>query len=761
MTKLTFKVEPKTSILDNLTLYEKVDKTILEKLINSSLLKTTFNNNFASKIYQNEKQQLTAYLKSMKYGKIPVKYSKTLNNKYGRSNPARALGLHNIRREIRHTLCASSMVDMDVENCHPEMLNQLCEAENIEHSYLNKYVKNREEYFNEGMRVYGCSREDIKVLMIIYCYGGGIQRWITKHNIDITKCSPEAILNDKIIEIPMMKSFHDSMAQINKAISMKNPELCDIVIKNKREQGKEDYNLFGTVCSFVLQEYELRVLEIMYKYCVDTKIINKGVCVLCADGMMIEKNKYKPELLTIFSDIVRREIGFELKFTKKEMLSGYLDILDDNIIKKDDVADNEDTLFKEMSAEFELTHTKIINKSIFVKKEDDKIIFMTKKDLLTSYEHIQCGVNKNDNPISFIQKWTNCNNSINAKDDMENYPDVDNCPPNVFNLWTPFAMEKYTDTYEPDIEALNLMLNHIKILSGNDEKVYDYFVNWIAKMIQQPYKKLPCIVLISGEGAGKGTLMRLFRKMMGEQKVFETSTPSRDVWGHFNEIMMDAFLVNLNELDHTETQGAEGKIKALITDTQMTINPKGAKAMKVNSYHHYIATTNNDYAINSKKGDRRKLISKSSDELKGNTEYFNKMYKMLEDNIVIRTSFDYFKNYDISKFDETLIPITEFQEDLQQLSVSAPEQWLMDFTRDNMNEIQIELLGSAIYTKFVMWCNSNNVKYDTTPLKLGIKLKNLNVDGIEKGRHTNNGATKYFNISKLKKHYNIGCLVEL
>ena len=185
-------------------------------------------------------------------------------------------------------------------------MNQLCEIEKIEHSFLDRYVKNREEYFTEGMRAYGCSREDIKVLMIKYCYGGGIDRWITKHNIDTTKCSPEGILNDKIIEIPMMKAFHDSMGLIDREISLKNPELCDIVLKNKKAQGKENYNLFGTVCSFVLQEYELRVLETIYKYCIDMKIINKGVCVLCADGMMIEKDKYKPELLNVFSDIVRR-----------------------------------------------------------------------------------------------------------------------------------------------------------------------------------------------------------------------------------------------------------------------------------------------------------------------------------------------------------------------------------------------------------------------------------------------------------------------
>lgn len=79
----------------------------------------------------------------MKCGKISVTYSKNPNDNYGRSNPAKALGLHNICREIRHTPSVDSMVDIDVENCHPEMLNQLCKAENIEHSCLDKYVKNR------------------------------------------------------------------------------------------------------------------------------------------------------------------------------------------------------------------------------------------------------------------------------------------------------------------------------------------------------------------------------------------------------------------------------------------------------------------------------------------------------------------------------------------------------------------------------------------------------------------------------------------
>jgi phage/plasmid-associated DNA primase len=248
--------------------------------------------------------------------------------------------------------------------------------------------------------------------------------------------------------------------------------------------------------------------------------------------------------------------------------------------------------------------------------------------------------------------------------------------------------------------------------------------------------------------------------MLGESKILETKTPSRDVWGQFNGIMADAFLVNLNEMEYKETQNAEGQIKALITDTQMTISKKGINQFSINSYHHFIITTNKENSIATTKDDRRKLIIRSSDEFIGNREYFNKMYALLENVEFIRTCYAYFKDYDLSGYEYKDIPKTEHQEDLKELSTSAPEQWLESFTRDNRNEESVERLGGVIFNLFMGWCAENNIKYDTTSQKLGISLKNLKIDGIEKGRPTDKGKMKLFNINKLKKHFKLGCLVE-
>jgi hypothetical protein len=136
---------------------------------------------------------------------------------------------------------------------------------------------------------------------------------------------------------------------------------------------------------------------------------------------------------------------------------------------KKESKESSDALFATMSQEFELTHTKIINDSAFVKQLDDKIIIMSEKALITSYKHIQCGVDSTYCPITFIKRWLECNDNINKKDSMQIYPNPDKCPDNVFNLWRPFAMEVLTSPYETHTEGLNMMLKHIMVLCNNEK----------------------------------------------------------------------------------------------------------------------------------------------------------------------------------------------------------------------------------------------------------------------------------------------------
>ena len=96
--------------------------------------------------------------------------------------------------------------------------------------------------------------------------------------------------------------------------------------------------------------------------------------------------------------------------------------------------------------------------------------------------------------------------------------------------------------------------------------------------------------------------------------------------------------------------------------------------------------------------------------------------------------------------------------------LSPIEQWLESFTREHMNNNSkecIELLGTEIYELFKHWCNENGFKYDINVLKLGVRLINMKINGVSKGRHTMKGDTKIFNISELNHTFSLGCLINI
>jgi hypothetical protein len=302
--------------------------------------------------------------------------------------------------------------------------------------------------------------------------------------------------------------------------------------------------------------------------------------------------------------------------------------------------------------------------------------------LTVSYENmVYYKIEKNnkinsERTYNFISSWLRNNNNQKCYEDIECYPPGTKCPKEHFNSWIPFKMETIK-IYTPTPDALEIILRHIKILCDNDETVYDYLIKWIAQMIQYPAIKSICPILISKEGAGKGTLIYLLKQMLGNNKVFESENPTRDVWGEFNGKMVNTFLVNLNELSKKDTIASEGLIKTLITEPKITINTKGVGQYEINSYHRFIITTNKSEPIKTTNDDRRKLIIRSSDEKCGNKIYFNELYSLISDVNVVKTCYEYFKSIpNMDKFNLIPIPSTNYQSDLKELSKSPIEQWL-------------------------------------------------------------------------------------
>jgi hypothetical protein len=631
--------------------------------------------------------------------------------------------IQGLSSKVRGFLLNEITTDIDMKNAHPVILKYLCKVHKTDCANLSYYITNRDSVLERLGKEY--KTEFLKAV-----------------NTDKT---------NKKIKDDFFKNFDAECKTIqNKLTSLD----CYKHIVNTVPLNKE-YNWLGSAINRILCVYENKILQEAISF-INSKQIE--ICSLMFDGLMVYGNYYdNDELLVELADFVNGKFeGLDIVFTYKEHLTE-IEIPDDYL---PEIIEIEDT-FEQIAEKFELTHCKINNKGFFIKETPEKNIIMTKQHLITTYEHMTYRKLKDDKVVecNFINDWLKNNPKQRCFDDIECYPDSKLCPKTIFNTWRPFAMELVSN-YTPNMDALVMVRKHIKVLCGNDEVVANYLECWIAQMIQYPAVKSNCPTIISKQGAGKGTLLKLICAMIGEDKYFETTTPSRDVWGDFNGRMANTFLVNLDELSRKESLECEGKIKGLITNPRMNINEKGVKHYGIISYHRFIGTTNNEDPIKTEKDDRRNWIIRASDELIGNVEYFNKINEYINDTNVVKTCYEYFKSIpDMINFNKIPMPVTEYQADMKEQSVSPIENWLKSFVLDNYYETEVEKFGKDLFVLFNEWCKKCNIEYKINIQAFGVRLKRLNINGIEKGKHTNKGETKVFNIEKLKNHFDLNNII--
>lgn len=295
------------SFFNKIILREEVDSKLLKKLINSDLLlKESWSQNGVT--YENEKQQLVEYEKLFKNKKYALVQYQITKNGYGRVYAKKSLSLGSIRKEIRHTLCKDIYVDIDIENCHPVLLNQICVRNDIECLNLTKYVKDRENILKDVMDRYKVSRDQAKNLFIALLYGGEFEHWI------------KGVGSIDIKPTKFIKEFSQEFKNITNKISVANPKLTK-VIQNKIDKSVKN-NFEGSFLSSYLQEIERQTLEVIYTYLVKNKIIYENDAVLCFDGIMIKKECYnnnKSSLLKELTKEIKLKLNFDLVFTTKEM----------------------------------------------------------------------------------------------------------------------------------------------------------------------------------------------------------------------------------------------------------------------------------------------------------------------------------------------------------------------------------------------------------------------------------------------------------
>lgn len=188
-------------------------------------------------------------------------------------------------------------------------------------------------------------------------------------------------------------------------------------------------------------------------------------------------------------------------------------------------------------------------------------------------------------------------------------------PSGRFNTWAGFRMP-------PKAGNWSRLKNHIldNICSGNVDH-YELLLDWMAQTLQKPEEKIGTAVALRGEqGVGKSKLSEWLGFLLGVN--YMTISNGEQLTGRFNQHLLSIILVGVEEGFWAGDKKAEGVLKDLITNNNVTIEGKFQNAVRSQSCARLLVTSNSDWIVPAGLDDRRWIVLDVASTCKQNTKYF-------------------------------------------------------------------------------------------------------------------------------------------
>lgn len=368
--------------------------------------------------------------------------------------------------------------------------------------------------------------------------------------------------------------------------------------------------------------------------------------------------------------------------------------------------------------------------------------------------------NRNGQEISvvkespFFNQWVK-DPKMRSYDAMEFLPPPTKADPKVFNLWKGFSASKLDlqITKEDRVELLKPIYAHINIVCKRDVKAFTYIKKWVAQMIQQPSIKIGIALCFqSVEGTGKGTFIGDFlaKGIIGEDYYWESRDCVNDLFSKHSIAFHRKVLVNIDEPSPYDLRNNQDKFKSLITSTKQRIENKGVDAKQVTTCERYMITTNNEDVLKLSSNDRRFVVIECSDELIGNTDYFNYLHQYIKRADVRRAFYDDMVDEDIDGFDwRHERPITEAYMKNMDSCVMPHIRFMAGETKNYDTMAEYNITAKQLFDKFnrtLAWSKSKYTCEYTAFTRMISKL-----GGVKK-RKTMYGLSFLINVDELKDY---------
>ena len=252
----------------------------------------------------------------------------------------------------------------------------------------------------------------------------------------------------------------------------------------------------------------------------------------------------------------------------------------------------------------------------------------------------------------------------------------------------PLVVNDYLNTWkgwgvEPKEGDWSGLQQHIKgVIADNDEQAYEYIIRWIAWAIQHPDRQAEvALVLIGEKGTGKGTLIRCLEIIFGAH-TFQVSSQEHVV-GNFNAHHRDCILFIADEAYWAGDKRCLGALQRMITETKLSVEPKGYDLMEVPNRLHVIMLAEPGWVVPAGRYERRYAAFNVSDKRRGDHAYFKALHGEIKNGGAAAMMYD-LQRTDLGDWHPREVYRTGALTEQTRHSLSPIEEWFEQLLQDGV-----------------------------------------------------------------------------
>lgn len=345
--------------------------------------------------------------------------------------------------------------------------------------------------------------------------------------------------------------------------------------------------------------------------------------------------------------------------------------------------------------------------------EEGELVLMSKADFSNRVAHYAPEATGIDAPHEVFLRSPNHRSYSGVICD----PDLPKEHDSKLNMWMGFGVEPIDGDVTPFLEYV------FEILGNGDDAFANYVLDWCAWKVQNPAKPVKSTVLLysDDEGTGKSTLGSIMRKIFGRHS---RTVSSAQMAAKHNGWVLGAMFVGCDELDFSRSTIAMEKMKVMVTEETIRVEPKYIDSYDAPNTMAILNTSNSRNALPTSRSDRRIAMNELSKSKMQDTDYWGGFYAWLDADglgVILK----YLLERDVSSWDSQRDrPVTPLYLSSKRASLRDVGAWLGDCIdeeswglRGNGHLGEGWISKAAIYQAYVKWHQKQREFDRKTPLE--------------------------------------------